>query len=203
MRGATSEALTYIDNLIISIHAPREGCDRRVRYRRGWSRISIHAPREGCDSQAYFMAYSQMLFQSTHPVRGATMSRTQKRNRILFQSTHPVRGATNGEPVRHVEIGISIHAPREGCDFDLGHIAIPHDVFQSTHPVRGATTLMSSTNTLYRPFQSTHPVRGATPTNTTAQYARSIFQSTHPVRGATPACNNAPFVCVHFNPRTP
>ena len=36
----------------------------------------------------------------------------------LFQSTHPARGATRRHP-RHVkEEGISIHAPREGCDWD-------------------------------------------------------------------------------------
>ena len=65
----------------ISIHAPREGCDRRrtlpplmLKYfnprtprgvRRAWqeqqsqiARISIHAPREGCDSKLYQRAES-------------------------------------------------------------------------------------------------------------------------------------------------
>ena len=59
-------------------------------------------------------------------------------------------------------IGISIHAPREGCDLTL------------TIPADGAG------------FQSTHPVRGATDNNV-FQGAISLFQSTHPVRGATDA----------------
>ena len=43
---------TVINNneAIISIHAPREGCDRDDRGRSPLKGISIHAPREGCDT---------------------------------------------------------------------------------------------------------------------------------------------------------
>ena len=56
----------------------------------------------------------------------------------LFQSTHPVRGATH-----HLDGGfrarpISIHAPREGCDESTVILELSSG-FQSTHPVRGAT----------------------------------------------------------------
>ena len=34
--------------------------------------ISIHAPREGCDTQKPLQILRYDLFQSTHPVRGAT-----------------------------------------------------------------------------------------------------------------------------------
>ena len=34
--------------------------------------ISIHAPREGCDSRARKKMRDPLRFQSTHPVRGAT-----------------------------------------------------------------------------------------------------------------------------------
>ena len=37
-----------------------------------------------------------------------------------FQSTHPVRGATDGERQYRDDDGISIHAPREGCDRENG-----------------------------------------------------------------------------------
>ncbi len=56
-------------------------------------------------------------FQSTHPVRGATVRLPFMRIVcVLFQSTHPVRGAT--QPAANDPFGqpISIHAPREGCD---------------------------------------------------------------------------------------
>ena len=35
--------------MVISIHAPREGCDVRMRLGEWRDFISIHAPREGCD----------------------------------------------------------------------------------------------------------------------------------------------------------
>ena len=37
---------------MISIHAPREGCDRWRAGKPTLTQISIHAPREGCDMLA-------------------------------------------------------------------------------------------------------------------------------------------------------
>ena len=56
--------------------------------------ISIHAPREGCDLQSDFNDLVEQVFQSTHPVRGATSV-------VCCSMT---------------AFAISIHAPREGCD---------------------------------------------------------------------------------------
>ena len=59
-----------------------------------------------------------MSFQSTHPVRGATSAVMSPVSRFSrFQSTHPVRGATDGKNLIYRGPDISIHAPREGCDF--------------------------------------------------------------------------------------
>ena len=102
---------------IISIHAPREGSDRRERagLRRGWifqstlpargatffyilfiwsSSISIHAPREGSDAGASGAAPG--LDISIHAPREG--SDVELRQALLAQA------------------GISIHAPREGSD---------------------------------------------------------------------------------------
>ena len=38
---------------------------------------------------------------------------------LKFQSTLPVRGATQADNEGRIEIIISIHAPREGSDFDV------------------------------------------------------------------------------------
>ena len=57
------------------------------------------------------------IFQSTHPMRGATTYDSHTGDYTLFQSTHPMRGATPG-PVK-----------RNGSQRQ----------FQSTHPMRGAT----------------------------------------------------------------
>ena len=125
-------------------------------------------------------------FQSTHPVRGATrrnsMYLCEPRNfnprtpcgvRLTltghvsindqFQSTHPVRGATKGYLAKELRRrGISIHAPRAGCDAGvINNIAVTVE-FQSTHPVRGATKGADGAPGKDGAFQSTHPVRGAT-----------------------------------------
>ena len=61
--------------LRISIHAPREGCDGVLRDGiEVIEIISIHAPREGCDEVSTIVINGGQLFQSTHPVRGATKS---------------------------------------------------------------------------------------------------------------------------------
>ena len=101
----------------ISIHTSREGCDI------GWmqiqivNQISIHASCEGCDQ----------------------LGRKTASSRILFQSTHPVRDATINIPKNYTGSPISIHASREGCDAAGTANALAAALFQSTHPVRDAT----------------------------------------------------------------
>ena len=80
--------------LLISIHAPREGCDVQPYLRPYCIPISIHAPREGCDEH---LTEADFVLEA-------------------FQSTHPARGATGAPLANRQPIGISIHAPREGCD---------------------------------------------------------------------------------------
>ena len=80
-----------------------------------------------------------------------------------------------------VDVEISIHAPRVGCDQIQKMCAGEYKMeFQSTHPVWGATPFAFSTSLPFMAFQSTHPVWGATRTQET-RFARSQ----------------------NFNPRTP
>ena len=148
---------------------------------------------------------------------------------VLFQFTHPGRGATPIGLSLSYDQWVSIHAPREGCDCSIcggqpcgrcfnsrtpGGVrpkflrhAMAERRFQFTHPGRGATRRFTATPTKRRsfnsrtpggvrqavrptpvlrprPFQFTHPGRGATshspPTESSIQ-----FQFTHPGRGAT------------------
>ena len=86
--------------------------------------ISIHAPREGCDVQSSGLDHLADQFQSTHPARGATWA-VDKGDNIMeisihapregcdthgerrrglhrqFQSTHPARGATRCTDATH------------------------------------------------------------------------------------------------------
>ena len=65
-----------------------------LRFKKG---ISIHAPHAGCD---------RIILPS--PLAGR-----------LFQSTHPMRGATTGWEAVACYYGISIHTPHAGCDRDM------------------------------------------------------------------------------------
>ena len=150
------------------------------------SMISIHAPHAGCDIKKSRPAGGPHRFQSTHPMRGATMDGAKIRQKYSeFQSTHPMRGATGagaGGTIRprhfnprtpcgvrpHVRVVnpfvkiISIHAPHAGCDDTACGAAICAARFQSTHPMRGATIDERGHVHVFFVFQSTHPMRGAT-----------------------------------------
>ena len=151
----------------------------------------------------------------------------------VFQSTLPVRGATVPQKTQDCARAISIHAPRAGSDSGQPDEDDTFSRFQSTLPVRGATAFdaasrygaMSFQSTLpvrgatppdlsyhlmvdyFNPrspcgerlfklrqpfiilrFQSTLPVRGATCQKTSTLMIKKRFQSTLPVRGATPNC---------------
>ena len=147
------------------------------------------------------------LFQSTHPVRGATHYNLSQFGDNAFQSTHPVRGATSYRDVVRFVSRISIHAPREGCDFairfqrpcqtgisihapregcDQECLGDSQSVAISIHaPREGCDHCFAAATVSARLFQSTHPVRGATSVGVGCR-PPSTFQSTHPVRGATP-----------------
>ena len=59
----------------------------------------------------------------------------------LFQSTLPLRGATIDKANNLLEGKISIHTPLAGSDLSLDKLRSPMDLFQSTLPLRGATAL--------------------------------------------------------------
>ena len=168
--------------------------------------ISIHAPRAGSD--AYCRKALRLVggFQSTLPVRGATIRSRHITPRSRFQSTLPVRGATGntGLPGTNAKN----FNPRSPCGErpGLGSSFVRRFGFQSTLPVRGATSVpagreckpcdfnprspcgerlvqLADKLVLYT-FQSTLPVRGATD-KVTYNGKRYVFQSTLPVRGAT------------------
>ena len=78
----------------ISIHAPLAGCDSEI--------VSVQPtafnfnPRTPCGVRlvTFCPIAPSLLFQSTHPLRGATVPESTSGSASLFQSTHPLRGAT-------------------------------------------------------------------------------------------------------------
>ena len=61
VRGATE--ITWFDasEIVISIHAPREGCDVILTGCKLCRGISIHAPREGCDQKSCHILMSAII----------------------------------------------------------------------------------------------------------------------------------------------
>ena len=84
--------------------------------------ISIHAPREGCD-RMNACCTSTKLFQSTHPVRGATGWASPTNKRIWNFNPRTPGGVRQDASINALRLTISIHAPREGCDGGQRHQA--------------------------------------------------------------------------------
>ena len=105
-------------------------------------------------------------------------------SQTVFQSTHPVRGATGCLWVFWDRSFISTHAPRGGCDRNPADEREQKKGFQSTHPVGGCDLLLS--DTLQQIIISIHAPRGGVRLGTSLYLCRERkFQSTHPSRGAT------------------
>ena len=145
----------------ISIHAPLAGCDSR---RPGGQRPERNFnPRTPCGVRLDKVPPEvlERIFQSTHPLRGATAVEICMKICEIFQSTHPLRGATLLSSF--IQFLHSDFNPRTPCGVRrVGILKLPRfPLFQSTHPLRGATD--GDQLTLLVPvFQSTHPLRGAT-----------------------------------------
>ena len=139
-RGATWVDLFIARVTLVSIHAPREGCDLMRVSKISISSIRFNSRTPGGVRHLYEQLRStEREFQFTHPGRGATSasdvstasrasfnSRTpggvrqyqsaKTNHRGKFQFTHPGRGATMYPPTAVATTEVSIHAPREGCD---------------------------------------------------------------------------------------
>ena len=177
------------------------GATQKCCYRKFSNDISIHAPRAGRDPAIPQVEIKEDTFQSTRPVRGATLSLSVVTAATLFQSTRPVRGATQKCCYRKFSNDISIHAPRAGRDPAIPQVEIKEDTFQSTRPVRGAT-LSLSVVTAATLFQSTRPVRGATP----PRYYDKLYDviSIHAPRAGRDSGRGLLHVQLYdFNPRAP
>ena len=102
-------------------------------------RISIHAPHAGCDSVWSRCTVYGMNFNPRTPCGVRRRRWSRPACRALFQSTHPMRGATRRWARRPPDRPISIHAPHAECDAEAQAGAQRGKLFQSTHPMRGAT----------------------------------------------------------------
>ena len=166
------------------------------------------------------------VFQSTHPVWGATTRGSMakaiamnfnprtpcgvRRGAVIsggFLSTISIHAPRVGcdDPIPWVyemDCKISIHAPRVGCDRDRSPPPLGHGGFQSTHPVWGATSGKPSICTLVTNFNPRTPC-GVRPRRMAALAPPRHFNPRTPC-GVRPAmCIYSLIPSIDFNPRTP
>ena len=123
--------------------------------------VSIHAPRTGRDRQGRKIMSLRIEFQSTRPVRGATLFSTKISGPCTSFNPRAPYGA------RHYHLSItsptyvSIHAPRTGRDRNSTGKRGKNGCFNPRAPY-GARPTRSTVICCPKAFQSTRPVRGAT-----------------------------------------
>ena len=166
---------------------PLRGATRRSGGDRVLPLISLHAPLAGCDLQARqgLPAFRDFNPRTPCGVRLETRMRVSKP--IKFQSTHPLRGATITRTPARRGHGISIHAPLAGCD-RFGVDITPLSIDFNPRTPCGVRYGLAAVRARHAEFQSTHPLRGATSLRQGRRRPRGI--SIHaPLAG----CDKAPF----------
>ena len=118
----------------ISIHAAREGGDASSPLTSRDAVISIHAAREGGDGYVPIDTGRSVEFQSTPPVKAATICAQSVRLQDEI-SIHAARegGDINGDKIT-VYGSISIHAAREGGDGHLPRLLPQDENFNPRRP---------------------------------------------------------------------
>ena len=80
----------------ISIHSPYTGRDKAVDRMYKHNDISIHSPYTGRDNARKQIRTLVLIFQSTLPIQGETVTAERKGSSSIFQSTLPIQGETEG-----------------------------------------------------------------------------------------------------------
>ena len=150
--------------------------------------ISIHAPHTGRDRVYDGTVLVFGKFQSTRPIRGATVAVQESRYGVfLFQSTRPIRGATLGAfrlcNVRRYFNPRAPYGARPDCS--CRRYAPAFRTFQSTRPIRGATSFRCLLSGIVIKISIHAPHTGRDPSPASELLQRLLFQSTRPIRGAT------------------
>ena len=148
-----------------------------------WDWISTHAPHAGSDTTSIRPMAACPNFNSRSPCRERPLVAGKEMLLLLFQSTLPMRGATMGTVPAVPGRLISTHAPHAGSDSNHRELVSGGAYFNPRSPCGERHTLYGTINTV-RKFQPTLPMRGATVIRGVEKFAIK-FQPTLPMRGAT------------------
>ena len=119
LRGATSGHQQSLLLFAISIHAPLAGSDLEATSRRFTFGISIHAPLAGSDCNPHRLSWWRLNFNPRSPCGERLLVQATPRGCMIFQSTLPLRGATVAPAPIDIRGDISIHAPLAGSDLSV------------------------------------------------------------------------------------
>ena len=116
MRGATGYNRDSYSHSPVSIHAPHAGRDHAAREHHVIGEVSIHAPHAGRDYSRNLYTHSSASFNPRAPCGARHLTTFSIMLDIMFQSTRPMRGATiTGTTIDTLSL-VSIHAPHAGRD---------------------------------------------------------------------------------------
>ena len=224
MRGATPKPTPESEEENISIHAPHAGRDF---YRHGRCRdrpISIHAPHAGRDADSAKASADAAAFQSTRPMRGATVCdrviflllidfnprapcgarlprRRWRQSASRYFNPRAPCGARHAQLKKVSQGCISIHAPHAGRD--LGLYYKPYCGSISIHaPHAGRDNIGAGRIKGVWNFNPRAPC-GARRNRILDMASHIQFQSTRPMRGATSRPGSSTRPSRDFNPRAP
>ena len=146
--------------------------------------VSIHAPWEGCDQHLFYCEDRTDSFNSRTLGRVRPLSSVTFICASMFQFTHPGKGATVHLIKPNTYIDVSIHAPWEGCDrSEVSHLPIVGSFNSRT---LGRVRLVGVFIVSFRYFVSIHaPWEGCDSPLYLPLRRTKRFQFTHPGKGAT------------------
>ena len=145
--------------------------------------ISIHAPLTGSDHAPGLFHSSSRYFNPRSPYGERQKWLKLCLDHALFQSTLPLRGATVYAKQGDTFTRISIHAPLTGSDPNLRRYVQPDDDFNPRSPY-GERRKSISKCTLSNNFNPRSPY-GERLSGFISSAVWALFQSTLPLRGAT------------------
>ena len=154
--------MELLKDYLVSIHAPREGCDKTEHTDSIVLGVSIHAPREGCDLRHLWLERRGNCFNSRTP-GGVRLGS------VCYLTAIPSFNSRTPGGVRHILVA--------NANLDR--------LFQFTHPGRGATLTLIRCNYAIACFNSRTPGGVRPQSANSAVNAYLQFQFTHPGRGAT------------------
>ena len=143
------------------------------------------------------------LFQSTRPLRGATVRKQDSFCRIIISIHAPLAGRDVAVPIPLVFVfRISIHAPLAGRDSKPVANCAAYQNFNPRAPC--GARLVQAMDADFQSVISIHaPLAGCDAISSAITGVYTPFQSTRPLRGAT-ICASTDALCPRdFNPRTP